>query len=286
MSGGVQTVELPSGQTIYYREAQHAYYLGFDEAKGKCSQRIPGFSTVGKCVDTRPDGLMGWAAKLEAQGVCELVEALPDYGDLESLIANGGDDLHRELAKAGLDWRSVRDRRAKEGTAVHEKVFAALGRGKRPSLADVTQEERAYGQAVFKAWRDFAPEPIAVEQIVYSPTFQTAGRIDLLATVDGVVELWDAKTAAAPENGRERFINLGHHAQLAGYSYAVPESGFPVPERARLLYLMDDGSYEFEECAAGHEDFEAALATYNAAKRIGKAARAGRKKAQQELVPV
>lgn len=279
---GVQTVNLPSGETIYYREAQHAYYLGWDPTKGKCSGRVPGFSTVGKAIDTNPDGLMSWAAKLEAQGACELLEAAGD--SVESLLAGGGDGLHRELIRAGLDWRSIRDQRAKEGTNVHEKVFAGLGRGERVSLATVSAEERAYGQAAFKVWRDHDPAPIAVEQIVYSPSWGVAGRFDLLATIDGVIELWDAKTAKAPAEGRDRFINLGHHAQLAGYVRACHESGFPTPERARLVYLLDDGTYEIEECAAGFEDFEAALAAYNAAKRIGKAARAGRKQAQQELV--
>lgn len=280
MASPVQTVELPSGATVYYREAQHAYYLGYDPEKEKCSKRIPGFSTVGKCVESNPDPLMGWAAKLEAQGAVELLEAM-DPEEVPAVLGNGGEGLHKLLAEEGLDWRSVRDRRGQEGTAIHEKVASALARGKTPSLAHVSPDERPFGQAMIRAWLDLDPDPIAVEQVVYSPSWGVAGRFDLLARVDGIVTLIDAKTTKKPEEGRSRFINLGHHAQLAGYAYACAESGFETPDRARLLYLLDDGTYELEDCAASHDDFEAALAVYAAAKRIKKAASDGRKAAKK-----
>lgn len=280
----VQSIALPNGTTIHYREAQHAYYAEYDEAKGKCSKRIPGFSTVAKALDTNADPLITWGAKLEAQGICELLEACPGDDERLALVGQGGDQLHRELIAAELDWRSVRDRRAQQGTTIHERVFAALARGEKPSLAHVADDERGWGQAAFRFWSDHNPDPVAVEQIVHSPTWNVAGRFDLLARINGSVILCDAKTQRKREDGRERYINIGHHAQLAGYAVAAVESGFSGPDEAWLVYLLDDGSYEVEHCASGPEDFEAALAAYDANKRIGKTARAQRKSAQKQLV--
>jgi hypothetical protein len=261
----VERVDLPSGETVFYREAQHSYWSGFDEATGKCSGRLVGVTTVAKALDTNADPLITWGAKLEAQGVCELLSAASD-SDREHLLSNGGDRLHAELVAAGLDWRSVRDRRASQGSNVHERIFAALGRGETPSLASLKDEERGYGQAAFRFWRDAKPDPIAVEQVVYLPEYGVAGRFDLLARIDGEVVLVDAKTSKA--------AYLSHHVQLAGYRIGCEDSGFEAPERCLVLLLRPDGSYETVEGCGTIEDWEAAHTAYTATKRVGKAQRA------------
>lgn len=270
----VQRVDLPNGQTIYYRESNHSYWSGFDEKTEKCSGRITGVSTVAKALDTNADPLVTWGSKLTAQGVCELLEPMPAE-HMASAIDRGGDHLYRELCDEGLDWRSMRDKRAKEGTNVHELVFAALGRGERPSLANLSDEERGYGQAAFRFWRDINPEPIAVEQVVYLGDYGVAGRFDLLARVDGEVVLYDAKTSKA--------AYLSHHVQLAAYALGAAQSGFDAPDRCCVVLLRPDGSYELVDGVGEAEDFDAAHLAYVAGKRIGKAQRAAAK-AQKELV--
>lgn len=268
----VERVELPSEEVVFYRDSQHAYYRGYDEKSGKCSQRIPGISTIAKALDTNADPLITWGAKLEAQGVCDLFTGA-SFEEFDSMLSNGGEALHRELVARKLDWRSVRNQRATEGTNVHELVFAALGRDERPSLGDLTDEERGYGQAAFRFWKEVRPKPIAVEQVVYLPEQGAApacaGRFDLLAVVDGQVVLYDAKTSKS--------AYLSHHVQLVGYRLGCLASGFDPPEREYVLLLRADGSYELVEGVATVADFDIASRAYDAVKRISKAQREGRK---------
>lgn len=270
----VEKVQLPNGQVLYYRDSNHSYWAGYDPETEKCSGRITGVSTVAKALDTNADPLVTWGSKLTAQGVCELLEPMPPE-HMASAIDRGGDYLYRELCDEGLDWRSMRDKRAKEGTAVHELVFAALGKGERPSLANLSEEERGYGQAAFRFWRDVNPEPIAVEQVVYLQNYGVAGRFDLLARVEGEVVLYDAKTSKA--------AYLSHHVQLAAYALGAVQSGFDGPDRTCVVLLRADGSYELVDGVGEAEDFEAAHTAYTATKRIAKAQRAEAKR-QKELV--
>lgn len=271
MSEIPQRVELPTGTVLWFRPGAHTYWREYEEKTSKCSGRLVGISTVAKALDTNADPLITWGAKLEAQGICELLAACPP-DEVEAIVDAGGDALHRDLISAGLDWRSVRDRRATEGTTIHEEVFAALGRGQRPSLAGVSSEIRGYGQAAYRFWLDHGPEPIAVEQIVH--TDGVAGRFDLLARIDGKVTLCDAKTSKA--------AYLSHHVQLAGYSIGAVASGFPEPERTLVVLLRPDGTYECVEGCASAIDWMAACAAYEATKRIGSASR----KAAREAVAV
>jgi hypothetical protein len=257
----VERIDLPSGQTIFYRDASHSYWTGHDEKKGTCSGRIPGVSTIAKALDSNPDPLVTWGAKLTAQGVCELLAELPADHVLDVLEA-GGDNLHDELREAKLDWRSLRDKRASEGTAVHEQIFAALGRGDRPNLSDLSDEERGYGQAAFRFWSDTRPKPLAVEQAVFIPDLPAAGRFDLLAEVDGEVVLYDLKTSKRDY--------LAHHVQLAGYAIGCDCSGLPAPERTMIVLIRPDGSWHAVEGVCGPQDFIDAHTAYTAGKRVGK----------------
>lgn len=257
-----ERIELPSGDSLYYRPNGHTYWR---EAEGdKCSGRLTGISTIAKALDTNADPLITWGAKLEAQGICELLTG-HNAAAVDEIIAGGGDTLHRELVAAKLDWRSVRDRRATEGTTIHEEVFAALGRGERPSLAAVDESLRGYGQAAFRFWLDHDPAPIAVEQVVYLPDLGVAGRFDLLAHIDGEPVLFDAKTSKA--------AYLSHHVQLAGYALGCEASGFVAPTRTAVVLLRPDGSYEVVDGCATTEDWLAAVSAHQASRRISKAQR-------------
>lgn len=262
--------ELPNGEVVWYRPIAHSYWGDYDEQTSKCSGRMAGVSTVAKALDNNPDPLVTWGSKLTAQGICELLSPLP-ADHILNLLENGGDYLHSELREAKLDWRSMRDKRADEGTAVHESIFAALGRGERPNLADLSDEERGYGQAAFRFWADTRPKPIAVEQVVSIPELNVAGRFDLLARVDGAVVLFDAKTSKRDY--------LSHHVQLGGYSWGCEESGFEVPDRLGIVLLRPDGSYEVVWGVAGQVDFATAYSAYDVAKSLGRAQRAQEREA-------
>ena len=151
-------------------------------------------------------------------------------------------------------------------TGVQTCALPILGRGERPNLADLSDEERGYGQAAFRFWADTRPKAIAVEQVVSIPELNVAGRFDLLAKVDGQTILYDAKTSKRDY--------LSHHVQLGGYAWGCEASGFEAPDRLGIVLLRPDGSYEVVWGVAGQVDFATAYSAYDVAKSLGRAQRA------------
>lgn len=226
--------EMPSGAVCWYRDSNHAYYSEIEEKGGKWvgpnASRLPSPSTVAKVYDLQL-----------------------------------ADRLSAAAAKAGYEWFERKDRRAREGTNVHEKVLEILAAGERiPSLADVEEAERGYSQAVISWWADVEPEPIATEQVVYSPSHRFAGRCDLIAKIDGKVTIVDLKTG---------FIGESAHVQLGGYWLAATESGFGPLEAMQLLKVYDDGTYSVLPGLSSPSEFAQALDVYRGGKRLGKAVR-------------
>lgn len=220
---------MPVGSECFYRDSDHSYWSEIQEKGGKWSgvksARLTSPSTVGKVFDLQL-----------------------------------ADKLSAAAAKAGMEWFERKDRRAQEGTNVHEKVLEILAAGKRvPSLADVADEERGYSQGVIAWWRTKMPKPIATEQVVYSPTHRFAGRIDLIAEIDGLVSIVDLKTG---------FIGPGAHAQLAGYQLAAEESGFGPVEQTLLLKVTPEGSWFELEGLSSVDSFAKGVDHYRGAKQL------------------
>lgn len=232
MRGDFEVHELPVG-TVFYRDSNHSYYERIEErAGGKWvgpnDARLPSPSTVAKVYDL------------------QLAER-----------------LSAAAAKAGMEWFERKDRRATEGTNVHEKVLEILSAGERiPSLADVTDAERGYAQGVIAWWSAVNPEAIASEQVVYSPEYRFAGRVDLIAEIRQQRTVVDLKTG---------FIGESAHAQLAAYRLAADESGFGPIDAALILKVYEDGTYAAFPGLSAPEDFVRGLEVY----RTGKSLAAG-----------
>jgi len=270
MADTPEKVELPEGPPIYYRDSDHSYWEGLNKKGDGGTGRVPGMSTVTKPLDYEPGGLLRWAARTNGVGIAELVSdalagdpmALP--GELDWLTDH--ESIWRELSERKLTFEDVRDRAAERGTNVHQRVLHALAVGaKVPSLADLSDDERGYGQAVMAWWHDRDPVALEAEQVVYSTTHHVAGRFDLRAKIDDEVWLVDAKTSG--------FISNAAHAQLRGYELAARECGVGTSERQVILRLDPSGTYDEIECVAEEIDFVTALATYQSSKRIGRDAR-------------
>ena len=93
--------------------------------------------------------------------------------------------------------------------------------------------------AAFERWRnEHHPEPVAQETMVSNLPLWYAGRIDLLAHIDGELWLVDYKTSSA----------TSHHygCQLAGYRLALQTHGINV-DRAGCLYLSANRSWTMVE---------------------------------------
>jgi hypothetical protein len=277
---------LPNGAIVYYEPEKHQYFGEVKESKSAKdgysfvkASRLTGVSTVSKYLDANVDSLMHWAAKLDQIGIAELAsQAIAAGADLTWLCEQSS--IKAALYDAEATWTHVRDRAAIRGTNVHERIFLALATGTTPpSLSDLTDEERGYGQAAFAWWRDRNPEPVAAEQVTYSPTKKVAGRFDLLADIAGQRVLVDAKTR---EKGA---VRKSDHVQLEGYEMTNRECGLGESDRRVALILMPDGTYR-EEAGVGTEaDFNSALLACQSGKHLDKRMREA-EKATKEVVPV
>ena len=282
---------LPDETHIYYEpDPAHAYYNEVKKApksKGGYSfvrdSRFTGVSTPTKALDSNIDGLLYWAAKLDQTGVADLagaqIGAGCDVGDLEWLCSQ--ESISKALREAELTWAHVRDRAAQRGTNVHERIFLALATGKRPpSLSKLSGEERAYGQAAIRWWRDRDPEPLYAEQVTVHRELKVAGRFDLLAEIDGERVLVDAKTR---QRGQDR---RSDHAQLPGYEACNIACGIGASERRVVLLLLPDASYREVECVGDEDDFTAGLEAYRRGGDLEKRMRAGAKAEKEAREPV
>jgi hypothetical protein len=276
---------LPNGEVVYFEPEKHQYFGEIKESKSANggysfvrSSRLTGVSTIAKYLDANADPLMHWAAKLDQIGVAELAsQAIDAGGDLTWLCSQ--ESIRAALYEAEATWTHVRDRAAVRGTNVHERIFLALATGTEPpSLANLSEEERGYGQAAFAWWRDRQPEPIAAEQVTVDHARDFAGRFDLLATVSGSRDLFDAKTR---ETGK---VRKSDHVQLVGYDTSNVACGLGAADRKFALILMPDGTYREEECVATEADFNSALLACRSGKHLDKRMREAAK--SREAVPV
>ena len=231
---------MPSGAECWYRDSDHSYYSEVQAKGGNwtgvAATRLPSPSAIGGVLDIdKAQRLMAWAARHP-------------------------------------DALGYRDKRADEGTHVHVDVLEALASGDRiPSLADVDDDARGMAQGVLAWWNRRRPQPIGSELVVYSPHHGYAGRLDLLALVDGKRTIVDLKTS--------KFIGEGAHTQLAGYVLAAVEADYGPIEAAVILQVRSDGTFTELPCAAEASDFLAALDAYRAAKRVKKLAASVQKEA-------
>lgn len=278
MSDG-ERIDLPSGDSLWYYDADHSYWR-HNPKTGKRGRRLTGVTTVCKTLDHDPSNLLRWAARTQCIGIAELYEHVVSGDDATGLGLSWlgtQESILRELEAHKLTFEDVRDRAAKRGTNVHEVAFQALGMGRPvPDLDLLTDEERGHAKAVMAFWLDHEPESQFVEQIVYSERLGVAGRLDFLGKIKGYegVGVIDAKTG--------KYLSAAAHAQVGGgYPLLVVESAFVEKvDWALMLQTHEDGTYELIPAEATAEDFEAAVATYRAAGRINGAAMKARKARQ------
>jgi hypothetical protein len=279
-----ERIELPDGTGLFYVDEDHSYWRR--KPDGSRGARLTGVTTVVKPLDFRPDNLMRWAARLNGEGIAELVSpalsAEPDtIPDALSWLCSA-ESIWEALVEAKLTYEHIRDRAAERGTNVHELALKALAEGKAiPNLAEFSQEERGYAQAVLAFWRDHDPQPTHVEQVVCDSELGVAGRFDLRcgfgsASSPGGVGVIDAKTGG--------YISEGAHAQVAGYRLLAERCGIGRTDWGLILKLNPDGTYELIDVEATAESFLLAVKTYREAARIAREARKARK-AAQEAVP-
>lgn len=268
-NNGIEVCETPGGVPFYYRDSDHSYWRELAPKKdGTVSGkgRLTGVSTVVGPMDWRPDNLMGWAAKLELDGVCQLMSL-----DGVAVSFDSVESLRDTLKDHGLTWRDVREQAAYRGTNVHQYAMHALAKGEQIAFDALTQEERGYAQGVAGFWLDHEPEVIAAEAAVCDLDLGVAGRLDLLCRIGGEVMIVDAKTS--------RYLSAKFTAQLAGYAMLAESSGYERATAGAILQVREDGTYSLVRVPLDDADFLAALDVYRREAAIKKVLRVAEKEA-------
>ena len=156
------------------------------------------------------------------------------------------------------------DRAASRGTDVHSLAETYAKTGTMPQWAE---EIGGYVTALQSFFDEHQPTPVLVEHTVFNGDVGYAGSFDLvckLAAFDNVNTMLDYKTSKA--------VYPDVAAQLAAYANGteyIDSDGTPQPmpaiERAVVVRLAVDGSYEMVECdiSAGWQYFKAVRAVYS-----------------------
>jgi hypothetical protein len=206
------------------------------QLKAPKRQRLTSVTTLIDQILPKP-ALVPWAERETAEGMLTLLRA----GELHpSLTAHEALAAMRE-AKIGAE--GVRTTAARRGVDVHALLerYARDGSWADPvGLLDV--DDYPYAHALNDWLRKYRPEPHEIEQLVADPEHGYAGRLDLIATIDGQRTLVDLKS-------QERAgIYSAAHIQARAYERAsVRCDGEPV-DRVLIVVVAKDGTYREMDC--------------------------------------
>jgi hypothetical protein len=196
---------------------------------------------------------------------------LPEDGKRRLRIPSVTTILRETLPKPGLvpwaaglgpDYARARDEAAERGTVTHQFIAHYLQTG--DLLTDPPEKHAPYLAAAARFLFEHDPKPLAVEQLVCHPEMRYAGRLDLIAEIDGQPTLLDFKTNP---NGR---VYLEAHVQTTAYAIAATRCGDPTVTRTLLIGLAGTGEYTVTEGVNGWKLWGAALALYGELHRLQK----------------
>ena len=298
-----QEFEMPSGAVVYYRDPDHSYWGEIKpkrktkpegEWQGVQSSRMTGVTSVVEPFgwdSTNP--LMGWAVRINLEGVAELVRREVERVEQESAIGNSSaslelgwlmdpDQIKARLKSAQLRDEDVKEEAGERGSNVHLHTLNALAAGMPvPATERLTEEERGYSMAVTQFWLDHEPDALQAEQVVFDPGLRVAGRLDFRGFLrsrcrdpkcpcktlsPAEIVVLDLKTSNYV--GRTAFV------QARGYDLLCRIAGFGKAERCFIVKAKEDGSYRLIESPATGDDFLSALEMYRRGKALDQQATA------------
>lgn len=231
--------KVPAGYSIDYYEKPH----GNDVWRKYLIDREPcnlSVSDISQAIDDGKSSGMAYAAgRIWLQGACLLVgKHRLDWDNPQAVEA--------ELKERKLLHTDVWGAKADLGTAVHD-ALEHLCAGTVPSLGNYDAEVRPYIKAICAWFADNDPHVLHTEMLVGSREWKYAGRFDLLYEQNGKRVLADLKTSAK--------VRPGALIQLAGYSLALEECGYPPVDRKEVIWAKPDGHHKVIESSATHQDF-------------------------------
>ena len=168
-------------------------------------------------------------------------------------------------ATHGRETDTLLERAATRGKTVHAFVEHYMRTGDLMEWDELPAEYHGYLQAAARFLWDFFPQPIAVERLVVHPEMRYAGRLDLIAMVDGVPTLLDFKSNT---HGR---VYAEAHVQATAYAIADERCGGDPINSFMLVGLAEDGSYKPVIGRDTPKLWGAALAFYGEMRKFEKA---------------
>lgn len=186
---------------------------------------------------------------------------LPDGGQRRRRLPSVTTILGDTWSQAGLlNWYKREPNAAAllmegqdRGKAVHRWVESAMGGTVLP-FSDFEADYRPWVQAAARFMFEHQPEAIDIERLVCHPELGYAGRLDLLAMLDGQRTLLDFKTSAGGN------VYAKAHVQTWAYALADERCGGDPIERRVVVGLSGDGSYRIVESPAAGELWECCIA--------------------------
>lgn len=153
------------------------------------------------------------------------------------------------------------------GKAVHRFLETFLSTGELLPWDVFPREFRPFLEGAARFIWTYDPKPLAVERLVCHPEFRYAGRLDLIAGIEGALTLVDYKSNPKGAVYREA------HVQTQAYAMADHRCGAEPVERVLLIGLGEDGSMNPVEgnVNEARKVWASALDFYNQIKRLEKA---------------
>lgn len=242
------------------------------------------------------DGLVGWAANIAIEGMLDLAQ---EKGwDLTDPTMDK-DKAKGLLEGFGFTSYGVRDEKADVGTNVHDvlegagKAYLAAyaeepshPKGDEAALAKAHElvdalpegDEQGYGQAVLAWLIDRSPQPILVEHPIYCHHHETAGTLDLCwrVTRDQTYQRLTPKRrqvsweidfqvdqVVVTDLKTSKSFYDSHFIQASWFGgHMVPEHLRLAVDKATVLKVAPDGSYEEKEADCGPDYFASLRQVY------------------------
>jgi len=191
-----------------------------------------------------------YKAKQLWDGICEFLKQSPEWLTLvqeyidQNMPTNFwkcGDDLSQEATTIG--------------STVHEAIENYLMTGHIPEFPEGTPEYNG-----FEGFRKFAQahdlKPIEIERSLASNIHKYAGRVDLIAKIDGQIAILDFKTNKADTTYKGFYPEIGF--QLEAYRKAYEEeTGIKATERWAIRVDKLTGEFDKKQYTEDEEDWEA-----------------------------
>lgn len=175
---------------------------------------------------------------------------------LQSLKAGEEQILNTKevMAQLQLELRQSQDR----GKVVH--YFAQLLAMGQP-LPEPAEKFKGYIEGLKSWWSTFNPEVLCNEFVVYSEKYMTAGRLDLLCTLNKLRWIIDFKS------NKEGQIYKEVGLQLTFYKQGLTETTGFIVDKTGVVCLAENGEFNFRETNDKIEDFEHLLGLWYWKKR-------------------